>query len=462
VPPDTTNAPVVSAGDVVTCAANVPSPTGVFASCWGTNTFQQLGVEGASDTLRTTVSEAPVTDLVTNDGLKTVTAGATAVFAAGGARDMGAVTSWGAIVPRATLIAANIDPDHILKPNRIQAESAAVLGIGSDAKADNLAATVSVWSIPWWYEDKIPQPMPTPDAVEIVDVRASVFLGPGAENGTIACGLAKGGNARYCWGGGGRSGAAAMTAGKQPLYLASPSVLPPGVSHIVAHDVSATHSCIVGDNGKAYCSGDNSAGQLGSISSATDAFVEVRLSAPTTPTITSVPTFLPRAVCTGRAHTCLLSQDGVPHCFGDGANGKLGSGGSLASSPVPVPVTMPDADQQAWSFVALSCGRDYTCALDQHGRAYCWGDNSDGQLGLGAAAVGQSVAVPTAVIDDASGAFQQLSTGSRHACGVSRATGSVYCWGRGAEGQLGLGRGYLNESPKRDWAQPQVLPTFSY
>ena len=192
---------------------------------------------------------------------------------------------------------------------------------------------------------------------------------------------------------------------------------------------------------------------------ATNAYVEVKLSAAGS-AITSVPTTLPRAVCTGRAHTCILSQDGVPHCFGDGSNGKLGNG-AAGSSSVPVPVTMPD-DQQAWAFVALSCGRDYTCALDQQGHAYCWGDNSDGQLGLGAAAAGQAVAAPTALGADASGAFQQLSTGSRHACGVSRATGSVYCWGRGAEGQLGLGRDYLTESPLRDWAQPQALPALSY
>jgi hypothetical protein len=470
VPPDTP-APVVSAGDLVSCAANVRGLTGVYASCWGTNTYRQLGVDAANDAARTTVGEAPVTDLVTAAGLRTVTAGATAVFAAGGSADSGVVTAWGGMVPRAQLAAANIDPQHVVQPSAWMAESSAVLGIGSDARAAEYAATYTIWSTPWWYENPIPQAMLTPDAAQIVDVRASVFqlqaggaAGGGSENGTIACGLAADGSARYCWGGGARTGAAAASGGaKLPLYLPSPATLPAGVSRIVAHDVSAGHSCIVGDNGQAYCSGDNGSGQLGAGASApasSAAFVEVARPAPT---MTSVPTFLPRAVCTGRAHSCLLSQDGVPHCFGDNAKGQLGNGGGGASASSPVPVTMPN-DLQSWAFTALSCGRDYTCALDQFGHAYCWGDNADGQLGLGAAAAagGAPVPVPTAVLDGASGAFQQLSTGARHACGVSRATGSVYCWGRGAEGQLGLGRGYLTESPRRDTAQPQALPNLAY
>jgi len=447
----------------MTCAAGIPGEAGVYASCWGTNTFSQLGVEAGEDTQVVMKSEVPVTDVVSRGGFRTVTAGATAVFAAAASSDDGGLAAWGAIVPRETLIAGGLDPDHIVQPNLAHAESAAVLGIDSRGQADTHAASYTVWSTGWWWEDKIPQAVPTPDADDITDLRASVYLGPGAENGTIACGLARGGAVRYCFGGGGRSGGAATAAGKAPLYLASPAVLPAGVLRVVAHDVGATHSCIVGDNGRAYCSGDNAFGQLGAgaAGGSTSAFVEVAL-----PAGVSVPIFAPRAVCTGRAHTCLLSQDGVPHCFGDGAGGKLGNGGSgggqaSLSSAAPLPVMMP-GDQQAWAFVELSCGRDYTCALDQQGRAYCWGDNSDGQLGLGAAAVGEPALAPAAVIDAASGAFQQLSTGARHVCGVSRGTGSVFCWGRGVEGQLGLGRNYLTENPSRDLAQPQVLPTFTY
>jgi hypothetical protein len=77
-----------------------------------------------------------------------------------------------------------------------------------------------------------------------------------------------------------------------------------------------------------------------------------------------------------------------------------------------------------------------TCALD-HGRAYCWGGNSDGQLGDGS--TGGSSGVPVAV--DTSGVLAgktltQISASGFTTCALSSA-GAAYCWGEGGQGQLG-------------------------
>jgi alpha-tubulin suppressor-like RCC1 family protein len=92
-------------------------------------------------------------------------------------------------------------------------------------------------------------------------------------------------------------------------------------------------------------------------------------------------------------------------------------------------------------FVALSMGRTHACGLQRDGRAYCWGNNREGELGVGRAGLdfiipqrrgGNSMRVAT------DSALQLLSCGGGHTCAVT-AGGSVLCWGRNDDGQLGNG-----------------------
>jgi alpha-tubulin suppressor-like RCC1 family protein len=69
----------------------------------------------------------------------------------------------------------------------------------------------------------------------------------------------------------------------------------------------------------------------------------------------------------------------------------------------------------------------------------CWGDNDWGQIGNGQAGdkltrliQASPVAVSTTTV------FTQLAGGGTHTCGLTT-TGTVQCWGRGLEGQLGTG-----------------------
>ena len=84
------------------------------------------------------------------------------------------------------------------------------------------------------------------------------------------------------------------------------------------------------------------------------------------------------AISAGFAHTCAIA-DGNAYCWGSGADGVLGNGGTADSS---VPVAVGGA-LSGKTVTAISAGRSNTCAVAA-GRAYCWGYNLNGQLGNGA------------------------------------------------------------------------------
>lgn len=96
----------------------------------------------------------------------------------------------------------------------------------------------------------------------------------------------------------------------------------------------------------------------------------------------------------GLAHSCAVANlDGTARsyeafCWGDNGNGQLGDG-SLASASFPVAVVgLPDRP------AAIEAGGLHTCAVTVEGKAYCWGDNQQGQLGNGLVGGQELEAVP--------------------------------------------------------------------
>jgi alpha-tubulin suppressor-like RCC1 family protein len=83
--------------------------------------------------------------------------------------------------------------------------------------------------------------------------------------------------------------------------------------------------------------------------------------------------------------------------------------------------------------VAISAGRFHSCALTASGDVFCWGDNSDDQLGTTASTIG-----PNQVAGLGAG-VSAVAAGGAHTCALV-AGGGVMCWGRSYEGELGNGQ----------------------
>ena len=93
------------------------------------------------------------------------------------------------------------------------------------------------------------------------------------------------------------------------------------------------------------------------------------------------------------------------------------------------------------SFAAVSAGDVSTCGVTAAGAAYCWGLNSNGQLGDGTTTNWLS---PVLVAGGVS--FAAASAGDLHTCGVTTG-GAAYCWGYNGYGQLGDGTTTDRSSP---------------
>ncbi len=101
--------------------------------------------------------------------------------------------------------------------------------------------------------------------------------------------------------------------------------------------------------------------------------------ATTAPTTPIAPTRAWLYVNPGSFHTCGLTYAGGAFCWGSNQQGALGIGSGPAAVDPPTQV----AGGRTYRGLSASVIGFYTCGVTTSNRAFCWGDNEQGQLGDG-------------------------------------------------------------------------------
>ncbi|MBW3629679.1 MAG: hypothetical protein KY464_10320, partial [Gemmatimonadetes bacterium] len=194
-------------------------------------------------------------------------------------------------------------------------------------------------------------------------------------------------------------------------------------------DPGHIYTCGLTSAGAAYCWGKNEAGLLGTTSvTQSCGGVDRDFTCSATPVAVSGGlTFTSLSV--GSSHTCGVARDAQAYCWGLNSWGKLGR--SLGQGG-PVSTAAPGAVFGGLSFAAVSAGDQHSCGITTGGAAHCWGFGFSGALGNGSRAVGGPT--PVAVVGGLT--FASISTGGSHTCGVTP-QGAIYCWGVNSNRQLG-------------------------
>jgi alpha-tubulin suppressor-like RCC1 family protein len=252
-----------------------------------------------------------------------------------------------------------------------------------------------------------------------------------------ACGVLSGPSDIACWGGNGYGqlgiGNQLDTTALADVALATSALL-----------VKARYefTCAILADHSLWCWGENDEGQLGQNDQpgATSSPVPLRVG--------SAADWL--QVAAGQGHACGIRAPGTLWCWGRNVSSELGLGpGQPIQIRVPTLVA-PDSD---WA--SLDVGQDQACAIKQGGTLWCWGDNTIAALGLpqgdldaqidnadadeagfnDAGLLPGVVYVPIQSGTDSD--WAQVSIDVFHGCALKQG-GTLWCWGRNDEGQLGM------------------------
>ena len=215
----------------------------------------------------------------------------------------------------------------------------------------------------------------------------------------------------YCWGGNqfGQLGNQTNVGSNLPVQVS-------GISEVAQISLGSYHSCAITMSQSVYCWGRNSSKQL-----ANDYVSYSSLPLPVSG-VNNVS-----KIVTGKSSTCVLDEMRLVSCWGSNLSGQLGVSSSSIS------VATPSAVGGALRFKDIQMGFEHVCATSIESNIYCWGSNSNGQIGNGSSSAQTS---PTYISTPQFTPYK-LQLGANSSCAID-SVGNTICWGSNSDGQLGL------------------------
>lgn len=284
-------------------------------------------------------------------------------------------------------------------------------------------------------------PRPAPTAVAGLD--GGVTTIGATENGT--CAIKKDGTV-WCWG---ANDFAQLGQGAQDADPHPTPVTIAGLKDVYWLIGGANHMCAISWNNSMSCWGSNADGQAG-----TGAVGGVVAAPAQVPGVTRV-----KAAAAGANFTCISSESTKVRCWGVNDKGQLGvAPGGPTGTPTAVSTVEGVYEGGVYD---LQAGASHVCASSwSTTQLVCWGDNFFGQVAQGttgdATPRGPSglagIGNPT-VMGGTSGstcavAEKYIQPGAtKQMNGDTDGPATLYCWGEGTGGRLGVGNENHSGSP---------------
>ncbi|MFA6383184.1 MAG: hypothetical protein WCX17_02055 [Parcubacteria group bacterium] len=209
------------------------------------------------------------------------------------------------------------------------------------------------------------------------------------------CAVSEAGNS-YCWGAG-RLGNNTTNSSNIPIRTLKGAAATgdndgTNLTNIKSIIARGYFSCAVSNNNNMYCWGKNDEGNLGD-DTTTERLIPIRVLKGAAASGDNDGTYLTniKNISTGvydvyDMRVCAVSNNNNPYCWGGNSFGTLGDGtATQRNTPVRVlkgeAATGDNDGTNLTNIKSISISQYHACAVSEAGNSYCWGYNSNGQLG---------------------------------------------------------------------------------
>ena len=187
-----------------------------------------------------------------------------------------------------------------------------------------------------------------------------------------------------------------------------------------------------------YCWGRNNVGQLGNASN-TDSNVPVAVDTSGVLNNKTIK-YVKAGGGSSNGFSCAVTSEELVYCWGYNTEGQLGNN-TTVNSNIPVPVDMSGV-LNGKTIKKITIGSYHTCVIASDDNPYCWGKGTKGVLG-NRVAVSSFVPVAVDLTSELNGfTVKEISTGggsgnsSSFSC-VIKSNDQPSCWGSNSSSQLG-------------------------